>query len=65
MQIDSIKAVTGGFFVLLGLVMVVFHKAVTDFHEDWFGTLTRYLPLMPRGRLITVAARAKTFTIRV
>lgn len=56
MQLDSLKVITGGFFVLVGLVMVVFHKAVSDFYEDWFGTLSQSLPLMPRGRFITICA---------
>ncbi|HSE18747.1 MAG TPA: hypothetical protein VLB46_16945 [Pyrinomonadaceae bacterium] len=54
MQIDSLKAVIGAYFVVVGFVMLIFHKGVRAFHEDWFGALSQYFPLMPRGRLITV-----------
>ena len=56
MQVDSLMAITGGFFVLVGLVMVIFHNAVRDFYEDFFGTLSQSLPLMPRGRFVTICA---------
>jgi len=56
MQLDSLKAVTGGFFVLVGFVMIIFHNAVRGFYEGWFGSLSQSLPLMPRGRLVTISA---------
>ena len=56
MEMEPIKAIIGGYFVIVGLVMVVLHKDVRIFYEDWFGTLSQHLPLMPRGRLITVGA---------
>jgi hypothetical protein len=55
MQIDTFQAVLGGYFVVMGMVMLIFHKAVLAFHEDWFGFLRQYLPLMPSRRLIEVA----------
>jgi len=56
MEIDPVnKALIGGFFVLAGLVMVIFHKQASAFHEDMFGNLSHYLPsLRPRGRALTV-----------
>ena len=56
MQIDSLKAVIGAYFVVVGFVMLIFHKDVRAFHDDWFGALSQYLPLMPRGRVVTVFA---------
>ena len=53
---DVFKAIIGGYFVVLGLVMVILHKSARAFHEDWFGALSQYFPLMLRGRLITVCA---------
>jgi hypothetical protein len=53
---DVFKAIIGGYFVVAGLVMVIFHKDARAFHEDWFGALSQYFPLMPRGRFITVCA---------
>lgn len=56
MQIDPVsKALVGGFFVLAGLIMVIFHKHVRAFHEDLFGNLHKFWPvLMPRGTALTV-----------
>lgn len=56
MQIDPIKVMLGGYFVVVGLVMIILHKDVRAFYEDWFGTLSQYSPLMPQGGLITVCA---------
>ena len=53
---DVFKAIIGGYFVVAGLVMVIFHKDLRAFHEEWFGALIQYFPLMPHGRLITVCA---------
>lgn len=53
---DLFKALLGGYFVVLGIVLILFHKAVRAFYEDWFGPLIEYFPLQPRGRLITVSA---------
>jgi hypothetical protein len=53
---DLFKALLGGYFVVLGIVLILFHKAVRAFYEDWFGALLEYFPLQPRGRLITLSA---------
>jgi hypothetical protein len=55
MQVDTFQAVVGGYFVVMGMVMLIFHKDAKAFHEDWFGFLRQYLPLMPSPRLIEVA----------
>jgi hypothetical protein len=54
MEMDLFKALIGGFFVVVGIVLVFFHKDARAFYEDWFGALSQYFPLHPRGRLITV-----------
>ena len=51
---DVFKAIIGGYFVVAGLVMVIFHKSAKAFYDDWFRALYQYFPLMPRGRLVTV-----------
>jgi len=48
------KALVGGFFVIAGLVMVIFHKDVRTFHDEWVGVLTQFNPLYPRGRGLTI-----------
>lgn len=48
------KALIGGFFVIAGLVMVVFHKDVKTFHDEWVGVITQFNPLYPRGRALTI-----------
>ena len=55
MEIDPVnKALLGGFFVLTGLIMVIFHKQVRLFHEDLFGNLHRFWPgVLPRGTTLT------------
>lgn len=53
---DLFKALIGGFFVVVGVVLVFFHKDARAFYEDWFGALSQHFPLHPRGRLITVCA---------
>jgi len=45
------KAILGGFFIIVGLVMTILHRQVQEFHEDvfpWF--LRRFLP---HGVLLT------------
>jgi hypothetical protein len=56
MQIDTFQVVVGGYFVVIGVVMLIFHKHVRAMHEEWFGVLSQYLPLMPRGRFIEVSS---------
>lgn len=55
MQIDTFQAVVGGYFVLMGVVMLIFHKHVRAMHEERFGVLRQYFPLMPSPRLVEVA----------
>lgn len=47
------KALVGGFFVLIGLVMVVFKQQVKLFHEELFGNLPWATPFRPRGQALT------------
>ena len=55
MEIDPVnKAIVGAFFVVAGLVMVVFHKDVKTFHDEWVGVITQFNPLYPRGRALTI-----------
>ena len=55
MELDPVyKALVGGFFVIAGLVMVVFHKDVKMFHDEWVGVVTQFNPLYPRGRALTI-----------
>ncbi len=49
------KSLVGGFFVVAGLVMLIFHRDVKAFHEDLFRGLMPYFPLMLRGRALTVS----------
>jgi cell division protein FtsX len=35
------KAILGGFFILVGLVMAILHKQVKEFHEDLFPEFLR------------------------
>jgi succinate dehydrogenase hydrophobic anchor subunit len=53
---DVFKAIVGVFFVVAGLVVVIFHKDAKAFYDDWFGALYQYFPLLPRGRIITICA---------
>lgn len=48
------KGVIGGFFVLVGFVMVLFRRDVKKFYEDLFGVLLEIMPLAVRGRALTV-----------
>jgi hypothetical protein len=52
---DLFKALLGGYFVVLGIALILCHKAVRAFYEDWFGALIEYFPLQPRGKLITLS----------
>ena len=45
-------ALVGGFFVVLGLVMVLFKNQVKLFHEDLFAGLPWLSPFRPRGRAL-------------
>lgn len=47
------KMLVGGFFVLVGLVMVLFKTQVKLFYEDLFGNLPWLSPFRPRGRTLT------------
>lgn len=48
------KGIIGGFFVVLGLVMVLFRGDLKTFYDDLFESLYAYYPLMIRGRLLAV-----------
>ncbi|HEU4712882.1 MAG TPA: hypothetical protein VFS76_15010 [Pyrinomonadaceae bacterium] len=55
MELDPVyKALVGGFFVIAGLVMVVFHKDLKTFHDELVGVITQFNPLYPRGRALTI-----------
>ena len=55
MELDPVyKALVGGFFVIAGLVSVIFHKDVKTFHDEWLGVITQFNPLYPRGRALTI-----------
>lgn len=55
METDPLfTALVGGFFVIAGLVMVIFHRDVKTFHDEWVGVVTQFNPLYPRGRAITI-----------
>ena len=56
METSSIlNLVVGGFFVLFGLVMIVFHEHIREFqesiHESFPDPITRY---WPRGTVLTI-----------
>ncbi len=46
------KAILGGFFIIMGLVITILHKQVQEFHEDLFPWIIRQF--WPRGVLLTV-----------
>lgn len=48
------KGVIGGFFVLVGFVMVLFRRDAKKFYEDLFGVLLEIMPFAVRGRALTV-----------
>ena len=49
------KAILGGFFIIVGLVMTILHKQVQEFHEDLFGGIPWTIrQFWPRGVLLTV-----------
>jgi hypothetical protein len=48
------KALVGGFFVLIGLVMVLLRTQVQLFYLDLFEGLPWPSPFRPRGRVLTV-----------
>ena len=54
MQIDVFQAIVGGYFVVVGVVMLIFHKHAAAMHENWFGVLRQYFPLVPSGRFVAV-----------
>lgn len=48
------KSLVGGFFLIAGLVMLIFRRDVKAFHEDLFAGLIRAFPLFIHGRAVTV-----------
>ena len=55
MEIDPLnKALVGGFFVLAGLVSLIFHRDVKAFHDEWLWVITQFNPLYPRGKALTI-----------
>lgn len=56
MQISPMeKGVVGGFFLLSGLIMVVFHRHVKEFDESFHRGLPQFITrLRPRGALLTI-----------
>lgn len=56
MQIDIFQAVVGGYFVVMGVVMLIFHKHAAAMHDNWFGFLRQYFPLMPSARFVEVTS---------
>ena len=48
------KIVVGGFFVVIGLVMVLFRTQVELFYLDLFAGLPAWSTFRPRGRVLSV-----------
>lgn len=55
MQRDSLgKIVLGLYFIMMGLIMIIFHKELKQQNEQWYEHLPWVNRLRPTGRLLTV-----------
>jgi hypothetical protein len=49
-----IKLILGGYFLIIGILMVAFHKDLNKIVEDMFAGLPEGVRQLPRGRSLTV-----------
>ena len=49
-----INVVLGGYFLISGILMVVFHKRLREFFEDVFASVPEIERLLPRDRSFAV-----------
>ena|GEM_PF-3423458 len=54
MQINTEKAVLGTYLIILGLVMIIFHKQLKQMRDDWYEHLPSIISRGPTGTLLTV-----------
>ena len=52
MQINTEKAVLGTYLIIVGLVMIIFHKQLKEMKDDWYEHLPSIISRGPTGTLL-------------